>query len=54
MDHQNRTSNRQWKILCWNVRGINATNKWTALRSEISETIYDILCLQETKQTHFD
>jgi exonuclease III len=54
MDHQNRTRNRQWKILCWNIRGINSTNKWTAIRSKISETKCDIICLQETKRAHFD
>jgi exonuclease III len=49
MDHQNKTNNRQWKILCWNVRGIIATNKWMAIRRKIAETNCDILCLQETK-----
>jgi hypothetical protein len=54
MDLNNSNNKRQWKVLCWNVRGINSQNKWTTLRSKISKTKCDIICLQETKREHFD
>lgn len=46
--------NRTWNILCWNVRGINAADKWTHIRSKIEESNCDIFCFQETKKEHFD
>jgi exonuclease III len=54
MDNHNRSNNRQWRILCWNVRGINSQPKLTAIRSKISEKSCDIICLQETKKEFFD
>jgi exonuclease III len=54
MDHQNKSNNREWKILSWNIGGINGTNKWMTIRSKISERNCDIPCLQETKRAHFD
>jgi exonuclease III len=47
-------SNRLWKILNWNLRGINSDKKWLALASKISESNCDIVCLQETKRESFD
>jgi exonuclease III len=47
-------SNRLWKILNWNLRGINSEKKWLALASKISESNCDIVCLQETKRELFD
>jgi endonuclease/exonuclease/phosphatase family metal-dependent hydrolase len=49
-----RIANRSWHILCWNIRGINSTHKWAALRSKIHESKCDIICLQETKRENFD
>ena len=46
--------NRNWNILNWNIRGINDSNKWLALRNKIAEANVDIVCLQETKKEHFD
>jgi exonuclease III len=43
-----------WKILNWNIRGINSDNKWNALDSKIDESNCDIICIQETKREHFD
>jgi exonuclease III len=49
--HQTKT----WKVLCWNnVRGINSSEKWNAIRDRISESGRDIICLQETKRQQFD
>ena len=47
-------SSRSWQILCWNIRGINATGKWDAVRDKIEESVCSIFCLQETKKEHFD
>lgn len=45
--------NRPWKILCWNVRGLNSDKKWNAIRDRIIESRCDIACLQETKREIF-
>jgi hypothetical protein len=37
----------------WNVRGLNATNKWSAIRSKVKESNCDIICHQETKREFF-
>lgn len=41
-------------MLCWNVRGINAAEKWPTIRSKIEESNCEIQCFQETKKEHFD
>jgi hypothetical protein len=46
--------NRNWNILCWNIRGINNKEKWDALRNKIEESACAIVCIQETKKEHFD
>lgn len=51
MDHNN---SRNWNVLSWNVRGINATWKWDAVRNKILQSACDIFCLQETKKETFD
>ena len=49
------TSNvKSWKILCWNVRGINSMSKWDSIRDKIVENGCDIVCLQETNKENFD
>jgi exonuclease III len=50
----NQTLNRAWKILSWNVRGINSNLKWDSIRNKATECGCDIICLQETKKTSFD
>jgi exonuclease III len=45
---------RSWHILCWNIRGINAFEKWDAVRNKIEESLCSVICLQETKREHFD
>jgi exonuclease III len=54
MDSHQRRYGRNWNVLCWNIRGINATNKLTAQRSKIKESNCDIICIQETKRETFD
>ncbi|XP_066344156.1 uncharacterized protein [Miscanthus floridulus] len=46
--------NRNWNVLCWNVRALNAVRKWDAIRNKVGETNCDIVCLQETKKDNFD
>mgnify|MGYP000873743625 CR=1 FL=1 len=43
-----------WNILCWNIRGLNASSKCDALRNKIDESNCSIVCLQETKKLEFD
>jgi exonuclease III len=43
-----------WNVLSWNVRGVNASWKWNAVRDKVVEAGCDILCFQETKRDNFD
>jgi len=45
---------KSWKILCWNVRGLNSKKKWDCIRDKISESHCDVIFLQETKKENFD
>lgn len=45
---------RSWQILCWNIRGLNDSNKWDAVRNKIEECACSIFCLQETKKQDYD
>jgi len=47
-------STHNWHILCWNIRGINASEKWDAVREKIEESSCSVICLQEMKREHFD
>ena len=44
---------RDWNILCWNIRGLNDSDKWDP-RNKIEESSANIFCLQETKKENFD
>jgi exonuclease III len=46
--------NREWTVLCHNIRGINSDRKWNSIRNKIQEIGCDIICLQETKRENFD
>lgn len=45
---------RTWKVLCWNVRGLNSDKKWDAIRDTVLECSCDIIYLQETRKDSFD
>jgi exonuclease III len=47
-------NNRSWNILNWNVKAINASDKWLAIRQKIEESAAGIVCIQETKREQFD
>ena len=47
-------NNRNWTILCWNIRGLNATEKHYAVRNKIEDSACSIICLQETKMQAVD
>lgn len=48
------TTNRLWKVMSWNVRGLNFDKKWNSIRDKILESKSDIVYLQETKKESFD
>lgn len=43
-----------WNILCWNIRGLNGSRKWDAVRDKIKESATSVICLQETKKESVD
>ena len=45
----NRVTTRSWKILCWNVRGLNSDTRQRTVREKVSESQCSVVCLQETK-----
>lgn len=45
---------RSWHILCWNIWGINGSDKWDAVRGKIEESACSIICLQETMREFFE
>lgn len=50
----NQNNNRCWNVLTWNVRGINASWKWDAIKNKVIQSGCDVVCLQETKKEVFD
>ena len=46
--------NRLWRILCWNIRGLNSPEKWPLIQSKIDESLASIICFQETKRGEID
>src|SRR5438132_1672577 len=43
------TRQREWNVLCWNIRGINGEEKWDAISKKIEESACSVICLQETE-----
>jgi len=50
----NQSLNRNWLVLCWNVRGLNAARKWDSVKNKVLNSNCDIVCFQETKKDDFD
>ena len=50
----NYQQSRVWRVLSWNVHGLNADARQRALRSKIEESQTTIVCIQETKCEHID
>jgi exonuclease III len=48
------SSSKSWNVLCWNIKGLNAENKWESLKNKVNESQCDVICLQETKKENFD
>jgi exonuclease III len=46
MDNINK---QNWKVLNWNIHGLNTTEKYNAVRSKVEESDCSIFCIQETK-----
>jgi exonuclease III len=49
-----KLSKRKWRVLCWNVRGLNSEQRQRYVRAKIEERECDIIRLQETKCESFD
>jgi hypothetical protein len=49
-----RSNNRNWIILDWNVRGLNDADKQRAVRAKIEEGNCSIFSIQETKKEAID
>jgi len=47
------SQNKQWNVLCWNVRGINS-DKQLAIRNVIDIGGCSVICFQEIKRSSFD
>ena len=45
----NRVTTRSWKILCWNVRGLNSEARQHSVREKVIDSQCSVVCLQETK-----
>jgi exonuclease III len=48
------TTNRNWNVLSWNVRGMNDSRKWLAIKNTIEESDCIAFCFQETKKSNLD
>ena len=45
----NSHHNKEWKVLCWNVRGLNSEVGHRAVRAKMEESPCSVICLQATK-----
>ena len=50
----NQSGFKDWKVLCWNVRGLNSEARQLAVKQKIDESGCSVVCLQETKCMHID
>ena len=46
----NQNFSRVWKVLSWNVRGINSPSKWNTIKDKVFDSACDVVCFQETKK----
>ena len=46
-------SMRNWKVLSWNVCGLNSETRQRAVRQKVTESQCAVVCLQETKLSNF-
>ena len=45
---------QNWNVLCWNIRGLNSSDKQLALYNAINVSGCAVICLQESKMSCFD
>ena len=50
----NQSGFKDWKVLCWNVRGLNSEARQLAVKQKIDESGCSVVCVQETKCMHID
>jgi hypothetical protein len=36
---------QNWHVLCWNICGINAYEKWDTIRDKIEESASSVICI---------
>ena len=48
------SSLRKWRVLCWNVCGLNSEDRQNEVRAKINESECAVICLQENKCVTFD
>jgi hypothetical protein len=46
-----RPSVHSWKVLCWNIRGINTESKWESIRNKITESSCDVISIKKQRGT---
>jgi hypothetical protein len=49
-----RRQKQIWKVLNWNIRGLNDKDKWTLIFNKIKESGCHVICFQETKRELID
>ncbi|KAJ1296036.1 hypothetical protein BS78_01G268200 [Paspalum vaginatum] len=47
-------NHKAWIILNWNIKVLNAKDKWDKIREKIDESNCSIICIQETKRPMID
>ena len=47
-------STRSWRVMCWNVRGLNSDDRQRVVRNKVEESMASVVCLQETKMECID
>ena len=47
-------NSHNWNILCRNIRGLNGSIKWDAVRKKLDESGCSIVCIQEIKRELID
>jgi exonuclease III len=45
---------KTWKVLDWNIHGLNSEAKQLAIRENMEESGCSVICIQETKKESFD
>ena len=47
-------STRSWRVMCWNVWGLNSDDRQLVVRNKVDESQASVIYLQETKMEYMD